>query len=122
MPNHRTKSAPDDSPDYVTACNKLSERLNHLHECDGMSWHKIAALPEYSCISPGMLWKIAKGYRPKGKTRELLDLPPTRVRIAADVTEEARQDLNDMAFELGMTFSEMMQALADGRLGLRWNR
>lgn len=107
--------------DYVTACNKLRERLKGLHDSESLSWEKIRALDNYS-VSSTMLWKIAeKNYNPKGKTRVSLNLPPSRIRIAADVSEEQRETLNDMAVELNMTFSEMVQALADGKLGLKWN-
>lgn len=119
--NQESPSTPP-ANDYVTACNSIQERLNYLHDAKRLSWRQIAQRPEFSCVSPTMLWKVANGYRPRGKTRELLGLPPSRVRIAADVTEQQRETLNDMAFELNMSYSEMMQALADGDISLRWNR
>lgn len=46
-----------------------------------------------------------------------------RYRAIAEMeSAEQKQALYNRASDLQMTYSQMMQALADGRLGLRWNR
>ncbi len=47
-----------------------------------------------------------------------LECPPTRVRLAADVTAEQRNTLHALAAARGMTWSELCRALADGELTL----
>lgn len=100
--------------DYLTACNKLRSELNTLHEGKGMSWPAISKLDKYSSVSYATLWKIAKGYNPRGETARRLGIPPTRTRIAADVSKEQRERLKGLAASYGMTFSEFIRALADG--------
>lgn len=102
------------SNEYLTACNKLRNELNTLHDGKGMSWPKISELEKYSCVSYATLWKIANGYNPKGATARRLGIPATRVRIAADVSEEQRRRLKGYAAGYGVTWTEFCRALAGG--------
>jgi hypothetical protein len=109
-----SKKAPvKEAGNYVTACNSLMARLNELRDSGSSSWRQIARRPEFLGISATTLWKVSRGYRPKGKTRELLGLPVTRVRIAADVTEAQRSALRELATSCNLSWSEYCRELAD---------
>jgi hypothetical protein len=104
---------------YVTELNSLRIELDRLHGTQGLSWREIARIKRFSGMTPTMLWRIAGGYEPKGDVRKMLGLPPTRVRLAADVTEEQRAALQRFAARIGHTsWSDYCQALANEKLNL----
>jgi ribosomal protein S27AE len=87
---------PVTTPD--TAPGELAERLGSLH-ASGLSWRKIAELPEYKGvppekpISPGTLCSIAHGWEPRGFVlRQRLGLPNAAsvVPIAGVVPENSQ--------------------------------
>ena len=43
----------------------MRERLNKLHNEDGLSWRKIAQMPEFKGIPAGSLCSYAGGWEPK---------------------------------------------------------
>jgi hypothetical protein len=97
---------------YVTELNSLRIELDRLHGTQGLSWREIARIKRFSGMTPTMLWRIAGGYEPKGDVRKMLGLPPTRVRLAADVCEQQRLALQLMAEDVfGMSWSELCQDL-----------
>jgi hypothetical protein len=76
----------------VQSLNSLVQKLNALNGIEGLSFRKIASLPEFSGIPFGTLANIAKGREPKDMhTRVLLRLeklrkpsPPAWVTQSAD--------------------------------------
>lgn len=103
---------------YVEAVNTLKAELNRLHDSEGLSWYRIAKLPRFRRVSPSTLWRIATtDYMPIRETRNKLEVPPTRVRICADVTEEQRAALHELAQDYGMTWAEYCCWKADAWLG-----
>ena len=55
------------------------EELNKLHD-EGMSWRKIAKLPEYKSIPAGSLCSYAGGWEPKTeRSRRMFGLPVTEM-------------------------------------------
>lgn len=101
---------------YVLARNSLVEALNHHHERCDMPWREIAALEQFQGVSHITLWKIANdpGYRPSRDIAERLGLPLERCRLAADVSPEQRQTLQDFAALMGMSWTEYCRWFADG--------
>lgn len=104
---------------YVEAINTLKAELNRLHDGESLSWGEIAKLYRESGLSKATLWRIAKtDYMPTGKTRISLNLPVSRVRIAADVTEEQRGILHEITESWG-GWSEFCRQLADGDIEVK---
>lgn len=66
---------------HVQSLDAISERIARYRGL-GLSWRKIAALPEFGGSSAGMLLNIHKGYEPVTiETRKRLGLPPLAVEI-----------------------------------------
>ena len=58
----------------------MRERLNKLHDEEGVSWRKIAKMPEYSHIPAGSLCSYAGGWEPKTeKSRRMFGLKVTEL-------------------------------------------
>jgi hypothetical protein len=107
---------------YVEAVNRLKADLNRLHDSKSLSWGEIVKRPKYSCVSKATAWRIATtGYMPTGQTRILLNLPPSRVRISADVTEPQRQALHDWSAQWNMSWSEFCREMADSVMDCDFN-
>lgn len=78
----------------------IRERLNHLHDTEGLSWRKIAALDEYKGIPAGSLCSYAYGREPKKlEHRRILGLPMVIEGIVGSrryiVTIEEEEEGND---------------------------
>lgn len=68
----------------VQALDTLRARLNRLHDTQGLSWRKIAAMRQFSAIPHSTLRAIAvEGREPKNELqRHILGLPPRTVEVA----------------------------------------
>ena len=58
----------------------MRERLNKLHNEEGVSWRKIAKMPEFKGIPAGSLCSYAGGWEPKTETaRRMFGLKVTEM-------------------------------------------
>lgn len=81
----------------VTSCDTALERLKLLHETYGISWRKIANLPEFQGIKPGSLSSFYKGtWLPKNaeaRRRLGLSLPTSNVVVVFGSVPDGSQAL-----------------------------
>ena len=93
------------------ASDILQERLQRLHDIDGLTWRKIAALRHYRGIPAGTLCTIANGgdvpekwYRKLGIVKER-----PRVRLVAQVPEDWKLAVQEAALAEGITVAEWLR-------------
>jgi hypothetical protein len=64
------------TPNSTDQLSPAGQRIRELHEVHGLSYRKIAALPEYATLSPATLRREAMGQESKDNhTREILGYP-----------------------------------------------
>ena len=92
------------------ASDILRERLRSLHDTSGLSWRKIAEIPEFKGVPAGTLCAIAKGAKvPKKWRRRLAPSGRKRYRIVAQVSKDVYIEVKAAAEMAGVTMGEWVR-------------